>query len=93
MNIEAAQSIRGSRSKLSIIDCDIHPKSAIEDLRPYLSNHWWHYLQTYGVRQRHGYVRGYPFPKAQPQAARRDSWPPDGGQPASNLGLQSVVLS
>jgi predicted TIM-barrel fold metal-dependent hydrolase len=87
MNIEAAQTIRPSRTKLSIIDCDIHPKSAIEDLRPYLSNHWWDYLQTYGTRQRHGYVKGYPFPKAQPQAARRDAWPPGGGQPASDLAF------
>ena len=27
----------------------------------------------------------YPYPKAQPQAARRDAWPPDGGLPGSDL--------
>jgi uncharacterized protein len=54
-------------------------------LRPYLSNRWWDYLQTYGQRQRHGYVKGFPYPKSQPLASRRDSWPPGGGLPASDL--------
>jgi len=28
----------GKPSRLGLIDCDIHPKSSLEDLRPYLSN-------------------------------------------------------
>src|SRR5581483_2714032 len=59
-------------------------KSSLEDLRPYLSNRWWDYAQTYGARSHHGYVKGFPYPKGQPLASRRDSWPPDGGLPASN---------
>ena len=85
MNIEASQKIdRSAKTKLQIIDCDIHPKASVEDYRPYLSNRWWDYAQTYGARSHHGYVKGFPYPKAQPQASRRDSWPPDGGLPASN---------
>ena len=84
MNIEARQIDRKSNTKLSIIDCDIHPKSSLEDLRPYMSNRWWDYAMTYGARSHHGYVKGFPYPKAQPLASRRDSWPPDGGLPASN---------
>src|SRR5262245_47028871 len=87
MNIEVRAPLRAQKSRVGLVDVDIHPKSSPEHLRPFLSNHWWHYLQTYGTRQRHGYVRGYPYPKAQPQAARRDSWPPDGGLPASNLAF------
>ncbi len=88
MNIEAKQAERSAReksaTKLKIIDCDIHPKSSLEDYRPYLSNRWWDYAQTYGSRSHHGYVKGFPYPKGQPLASRRDSWPPDGGLPASN---------
>jgi predicted TIM-barrel fold metal-dependent hydrolase len=85
MNMELRASSRPGKNRLGLVDVDIHPKSSVEDLRPYLSNHWWNYLQTYGSRQRHGYVKGFPYPKAQPQAARRDAWPPGGGLPASDL--------
>jgi predicted TIM-barrel fold metal-dependent hydrolase len=54
-------------------------------MRPFLSNQWWSYLQTYGARSRHGYSKGYAYPKMTPQAARRDAWPPGGGLPASDL--------
>ena len=54
-------------------------------MQPFLSNQWWSYLQTYGNRQRHGYAKGYAYPKMTPQAARRDAWPPGGGLPASDL--------
>ncbi|MPZ59283.1 MAG: amidohydrolase family protein [Rhizobiales bacterium] len=85
MNIEARQPSRSSRTKPAIVDVDIHAKSSVEDLRPFLSNRWGDYLQTYGQRSRHGYAKGFPYPKGQPLASRRDSWPPDGGLPASNL--------
>ena len=54
-------------------------------MRPFLSNQWWNYIQTYGNRSRHGYSKGYAYPKMTPQAARRDAWPPGGGLPASDL--------
>ena len=85
MNIEVRQPERTAKARVGIFDCDIHPKSALEDLRPFLSNRWWDYLQTYGQRQRHGYVKGFPYPKSQPLASRRDAWPPGGGLPASDL--------
>ncbi len=85
MNIEVRQIERSAKSKLQIIDCDIHPKSSLEDLRPYMSNRWWDYAQTYGARSHHGYVKGFPYPKGQPLASRRDAWPPGGGLPASDL--------
>ena len=63
-----------------IIDCDIHPKvRSLEDLRPWLSNRWWDHLQTYGLRSRHGFAKGSPYPKAAPMACRRDAWPAAGG--------------
>ena len=84
MNMELKAPLRAQKSKVEIVDCDFHPKITVEQLRPHLSDRWWQYLQTYGIRQRHAYAKGYPFPKATPQAARRDSWPPTGGLPASS---------
>ena len=85
MNMELRAPLRAQKSKVEIVDCDFHPKITFEQLRPHLSDRWWDYLQTYGIRQRHAYAKGYPFPKAAPQAARRDAWPPGGGLPASDL--------
>jgi len=88
MNIEVRNppsQTRAKKARLEIVDCDIHPKNSLEDLRPYLSNRWWDYLHTYGRRSRHGFVSGYPFPKMTPIASRRDAWPPTGGGPGSDL--------
>jgi predicted TIM-barrel fold metal-dependent hydrolase len=85
MNVEMRAPQRAQQTKLDIVDCDFHPKLTLEQMRPYLSNHWWNYLQTYGNRSRHGYAKGYAYPKMTPQAARRDAWPPGGGLPASDL--------
>ena len=87
MNIELRQPVRERTrcAKPAVIDCDIHPKASYEALRPHLSHRWWDYLNTYGLRARHGFARGYPYPKGTPQAARRDSWPPGGGLPGSDL--------
>ncbi len=94
MNVELRQpvSFRKTAAKASpeIVDVDIHPKHTLADFRPYLSNHWWDYLQTYGRRSRHGHVDGYPFPKMTPLATRRDAWPPGGGGPGSDLAFMQA---
>jgi hypothetical protein len=59
MNVEVRNPARVQEARPGIVDCDIHPKSSLDDLRPFLSNRWWDYLQTYGRRSRHGYVAGY----------------------------------
>jgi len=87
MNMELKAPLRAQTSKVEIVDCDFHPKLTFEQLRPHLSDRWWQYLQTYGIRQRHGHAKGYPFPKATPQAARRDAWPPTGGLPGSDIAF------
>ena len=73
MNMEVRAPERTQKAKLDIIDCDFHPRLTQEQLRPFLSNQWWSYLQTYGSRQRHGQAKGYNYPKIAPQASRRDS--------------------
>jgi predicted TIM-barrel fold metal-dependent hydrolase len=89
MNVDVTQLAAGPRvqSATAIADCDIHPVlPRISDLHPYLSAHWRGYLETYGLSQRQGHQAGVnPYPKAQPNAARRDAWPPGGGAPGTDL--------
>ncbi len=76
-------------NRLRIIDCDVHTRpKALTDLEPYLSTRWYDHLMTYGIRHRHGFAKGHPYPKSQPaNGARRDSFPPDGSPPGSDLAF------
>src|SRR4051794_13172233 len=89
MNIEAPLVRPARANRLGLVDCDIHPRTKTLDvLKPYISQRWWDYLQTYGQRRRHGFVKGHPYPKSQPgDGSRRDAWPPNGGHPGSNLAF------
>ena len=72
-------------SKLATADCDIHPaRRSDKDLYPYLEKRWIEHLQLFGARPRQAYQNGPAYPKGQPNAARRDAWPP-GGKPGSDL--------
>ena len=93
MNVQAPARATTSATRLSVIDCDIHPRiRKLSDLKPYLSERWWNTLVTYGGRVRHGHQKGTPYPKAAPMAARRDAWPEDGGFPGSDLDLMRKQL-
>lgn len=73
-------------ARAGIIDCDVHPTVRTPlDLKPYLPARWWEHFQNFGLRPRHGMQLADPYPKAQPRAARRDAWAPNGDQPGSNL--------
>ena len=87
MNIELRQPDVSQKTRLKVIDVDIHPKSGMEDLQPYLAKRWWEHYKTYGARTRQGFLKGFPYPKSQPIASRRDSWPPGGGLPGSDLNF------
>ena len=78
---------RPGASQMAVADCDIHPVvKSKRDLYPYLSQRWQSYLETYGTTLRQPYEDGKPaYPKGQPNAARRDAWPPGGGLPGSDL--------
>ena len=73
MNVLAPQRATTSATKLSVIDCDIHPRvKHLSDLKPFMTERWWNHLNTYGGRTRHGHQKGTPYPKAAPLASRRD---------------------
>jgi len=87
MNVAAQALHRQQQFNLGLVDLDIHPRvKAITDLKPYMASRWWEYLQTYGIRRRHGFAKGHPYPKMQPgDGMRRDSWPPNGLMPGADL--------
>ena len=81
-------------SKLAIADGDIHPqRNSYKDLFPYMEARWVEMAKTFGSRPRQAYQAGPAYPKGQPNASRRDAWPPEGGRPGSSLAfLQKQLL-
>ncbi len=72
----------------AIADCDIHPaRKSLKDLYPYLARRWHEHLETYGKHPYQGMMEGPPYPKAQPNASRRDAYPPEGGPQGSSLSF------
>ena len=79
-----------AKSRLRIIDCDIHPSIyAHSDLYPFLPKRWQEHLKTYGSHLRTPYIGTTPYPRSSPLIARRDAWPPTGGVPGSDLALHA----
>jgi uncharacterized protein len=76
-----------ARSTLAIADGDVHvvPGDQKKELYPFLEKRWQDYAAAYGTRTRQGFANGPAYPKGQPDAARRDAYPPTGGKPGSNL--------
>ena len=80
-------------SKLMTADGDIHPgRNGPKDMAPFLAQRWQDHLATYGSRLRQAYQKGPAYPKSQPYASRRDSYPPEGGRPGSSLGFMRTQL-
>ena len=75
-------------NRLAIADCDIHhsPRE-LRLLHKYLEPRWRERLDQFGVRTRSGNYSGPQYPKSQPDASRRDAWPPVGGRPGSDLAF------
>jgi len=75
-------------TKSAIADCDIHPARATKtELYPFLASRWQEHLETYDKHAYQGMMEGPPYPKAQPNASRRDAYPPEGGPQGSSLSF------
>ena len=73
-----------ARTTTAIVDADIHNNVPSEDaLDPYLPERWRRYRQRFGLRSYR--YSGAHYPRANPNAARTDSWPPSGLPPGSDL--------
>ncbi len=81
-------------TRLAIIDCDVHhAMRSPKDLNPYLSQRWRDHLATYGSRRPVPFVSASPYFKSAPALSRKDTWPPNGGPPGSDLSfLQEQLL-
>ena len=87
INVEPKATNRAA-SRLAIADCDIHPvRRKPDDFDPWLSARWREHLKTFGGLRRLGMQAGPAFPKGQPDAARRDAMPPEGGRAGSSLSF------
>ena len=74
-----------SASKPAIADCDIHPaQRGPGDLDPWLARRWRDHAAQYGTLRRLGMHKGPAYPKSQPDASRRDAYPPEGGRQGSS---------
>ena len=88
MQTPAALSRPQAVSRTVIADCDIHHSpSDFKLLYPYLEKRWRDHIDLFGSPSRQGFARGPQYPKSQPDASRRDAWPPVGGRPGSDLNF------
>ncbi len=72
-------------TRLAIADCDIHPQQRTpRDLDPWLAQRWQDHAMQFGAMRRLGMAQGPAFPKSQPNASRRDAYPPEGGRQGSS---------
>lgn len=82
------ETVLAPAARLKVIDCDIHPMlRSSKALHPYLSQRWRDHLDSYGARTRQPFIGSPPYPKSTPALSRRDSWPPAGGLPGSDLAF------
>jgi uncharacterized protein len=78
-------------SRTGVIDCDIHPaRRSDNELAPFIERKWLEHAREFGLGRRMGYQSGVAYPKSQPNAARRDSFPPEGGPPGSSLSFMQA---
>ena len=83
---DAAASPAASRTRLPMIDCDVHHAlRSPAALDRYLPARWRDYRATYGMRAPTPFPHAPAYPKAAPALSRRDAWPPDGSPPGADL--------
>ena len=74
-----------AETRYGVIDCDIHPFPKPGALNKYLSERWRNHVAEYGQMTCGIYAGRGNYPRFQPYLSRRDSFPPDGGPPGSDV--------
>jgi predicted TIM-barrel fold metal-dependent hydrolase len=88
---ETAAAPSNAASRLAVADCDIHPATRTDrDLHPWLARRWIDHIAEFGRPARHGWATGPAYPKGQPNASRRDAYPPEGGRQGSSLSFMQT---
>jgi len=83
-----------AKTKLGLIDCDIHPAGKTPgEVMAYLPKRWREHVAEYGVRVSQPFAGAIPYPRMAPGGGgRMDAWPPTGGPPASDLAFLRAQL-
>jgi len=94
--VEAGREAKSpDRARHGVVDCDVHPAPALpSELAPFLSERWRKHIQNYGIRLAGQPTTAMvPYPRMAPgNGMRMDSWPPNGGFPASDLDFMRQQL-
>jgi predicted TIM-barrel fold metal-dependent hydrolase len=86
MNVAVREPSTQTAERLMVVDCDIHPNPRTPaDVRQFLPKRWQQHLATFGGLSREMYSDTIGYPRMSPAISRRDSWPPAGGPPGSDL--------
>jgi predicted TIM-barrel fold metal-dependent hydrolase len=83
--VDVAQHRTDANSKYGIVDCDVHPYPKAGALNKYLSERWRKHVAEYGQFTTSIYAARGIYPRFAPNTSRRDSWPPNGGAPGSDV--------
>ena len=75
--------------RLGVVDCDIHPAfENPQELGKYLPQRWRDHIRDYALHTPNPFLGAMTYPRMTPgNGMRRDSWPPSGKPPASDLGF------
>jgi predicted TIM-barrel fold metal-dependent hydrolase len=94
LTIDAPARATAAEAKLRIVDCDIHPAfSSPAELASFLPERWRAHVGQWGARVPQPFLGQIPYPRMTPgNGMRMDSWPPEGGPPASNLAFLRTQL-
>ena len=81
-----------ARTRQKVVDCDIHPALHRPDaLSEYLPQRWKDHVRQFGIHSSNPLMGALPYPRLS-HGMRRDSWPPTGGPPASDLPFMQEQL-
>ncbi|WP_180899994.1 amidohydrolase family protein [Martelella soudanensis] len=83
-----------ARTKLGIVDCDIHPAMTDRsELARFLPLRWREHVRDWGMRSGGPFMGMLQYPRLNHGGMRQDAYPPEGGPPASSLlFLQEQLL-
>jgi hypothetical protein len=77
-----------AKSRLAIIDCDIHPyPKSRNDIEQFMPERWRKHFAQYGKFNCGIYADRGTYPRFSPNTCRRDAWPAAGGLPGSDVLL------
>ena len=63
---------KAAKSRLRVIDCDIHPSlNSKAEIFPFLPRRWQEHMKTYGDHLRTPFTSTTPYPRSSPLICRR----------------------